>query len=150
MRLGAGAVPQHRPSPRGAPIRDGAHRTAAIGAIASRRQPRHPRLSYTTLTENRACVRPGTYPVTVTAISPDSRRVSLITRPLAGQGGPASSRMAIDVSSGAGPGRALPIDPNEGRIPVSLGLRINRIHLAPAGTPSSPGELLLENLVLGE
>lgn len=114
----------------------------ALGALGL------PTPSYTNFTESGASAYLGTYPLTVTIISPDSRQAALHATLLLGVGAPPLSKLGISVSS---PGRraiVLHTISQSIYLPVYLHWGLNRIVVTLRGPTNSAQELLLQSITL--
>lgn len=106
-----------------------------------------PAVTYGTATENHASAWLGTTPLTLTVISPGSRRMGLTALALRGIGAPPLSKAVIRVSSNGRPAIVPVISPSV-RLPVSLHTGLNRVRLTLLGAPTLAEEVLLHNLIL--
>ncbi len=87
----------------------------------------------------------GSTPMSLTVLSPGSRRTAIFATLTPGPGAPRLSSLAISVSSRGQPA-IVPLIGRRVRLPVSLHWGLNRVRLAVAGAPASAQEVLLGDL----
>jgi hypothetical protein len=87
----------------------------------------------------------GSIPLSLTVLSPGSRRTAIFATVTPGPGAPPLSSVAIRVS-GRGQRAIVPLIARRVRLPVSLHWGLNRVQLTIAGAPASAEEVLLDDL----
>lgn len=87
----------------------------------------------------------GSVPLSLTVLSPDSRRTAIFVTVSPGAGAPPLSSVAIRVSS-SGRSAVTPLIGRRARLPVSLHWGLNRIRITVAGTATSTQEVLLRDI----
>ncbi len=87
----------------------------------------------------------GSVPLSLTVLSPDSRRTAVFATATPGSGAPRLSSVAIRVSTRGRPA-IVPLISRRVKLPVSLHWGLNRVRLTIAGTPTSATEVLLSDL----
>jgi hypothetical protein len=97
------------------------------------------------LSQDHASAWLGSAPMTLTVLSPGSRRTAVFVTVSPGPGAPPLRTVAIKVSSG-GRSTIIPLIGRRARLPVSLHWGLNRIHVTVAGTATSAQEVLLTDI----
>jgi hypothetical protein len=87
----------------------------------------------------------GSVPMSLTVLSPGSRRTAMFVTVSPGPGAPRLRSVAIRVSSQGRPA-VVPLIARRARLPVSLHWGLNRVRLTIAGAPTSVQEVLLQDI----
>jgi hypothetical protein len=95
--------------------------------------------------EDHYSARLGTFPLTLTILSPDGRRTAIYATVWPIPGGPRLSSVAVRVSS-QGPPAIVPLIGRRARLPVSLHWGLNRVTLTAAGAAASAQDAFLANI----